>query len=161
MAAMAIFMCRPNSHPFQERHVSLHESIKIGRSVARARPAPNNAIFDCKVLSRNHALLWYENGKVSYDLFSGYFSVINYFYFVIHYFQHSKTERMICEWTKFAFLGKKYFQVRLYCGSLVDNIYTWDIENADFSKQLIRKFCIKYKDNLSNILIRLQLYSKF
>jgi hypothetical protein len=38
--------------------------VKIGRSVARARAAPNNAIFDCKVLSRNHALLWYENGKV-------------------------------------------------------------------------------------------------
>ena len=32
--------------------------------MARARAAPNNAIFDCKVLSRNHALLWYENGKV-------------------------------------------------------------------------------------------------
>jgi len=31
--------------------------------VARARPLNTNAIFDCKVLSRNHALLWYENGK--------------------------------------------------------------------------------------------------
>lgn len=31
--------------------------------MARARPINNNAIFDCKVLSRNHALLWYENGK--------------------------------------------------------------------------------------------------
>ena len=40
---------------------------KIGRSVARFRAAPNNAIFDCKVLSRNHALLWFENGKVSVD----------------------------------------------------------------------------------------------
>lgn len=65
MAALAVFICRPNSHPFQERHITLHEPVKIGRSVARARPAPNNAIFDCKVLSRNHALLWYENGKVS------------------------------------------------------------------------------------------------
>jgi hypothetical protein len=42
----------------------LDQPVKIGRSVARARAAPNNAIFDCKVLSRNHALLWYENGKV-------------------------------------------------------------------------------------------------
>nr|XP_039266177.1 sarcolemmal membrane-associated protein-like isoform X2 [Styela clava] len=59
----ATFTCRTNSHPFQERRVSLTEPAKIGRSVARARPAANNAIFDCKVLSRNHALLWYEDGK--------------------------------------------------------------------------------------------------
>ncbi|ESO84335.1 hypothetical protein LOTGIDRAFT_132475 [Lottia gigantea] len=63
MAALAILTCRPNSHPFQERHISLTEPIKVGRSVARARPAVNNGIFDCKVLSRNHALLWYENGQ--------------------------------------------------------------------------------------------------
>ena len=31
--------------------------------MARARATPGNAIFDCKVLSRNHALLWYESGK--------------------------------------------------------------------------------------------------
>ncbi|KAK3860208.1 hypothetical protein Pcinc_033728 [Petrolisthes cinctipes] len=46
-----------------ERTLVLDQPVKIGRSVARARPATNNAIFDCKVLSRNHALLWYENGK--------------------------------------------------------------------------------------------------
>lgn len=53
----------------QERTLILDQSVKIGRSVARARPATNNAIFDCKVLSRNHALLWYENGKVRPCLF--------------------------------------------------------------------------------------------
>ncbi|XP_059489562.1 sarcolemmal membrane-associated protein isoform X2 [Neocloeon triangulifer] len=63
MTAKAVLICRPNSHPFQERTLYLDQPVKIGRSVARARPAPNNAIFDCKVLSRNHALLWYENGK--------------------------------------------------------------------------------------------------
>ncbi|XP_052779664.1 sarcolemmal membrane-associated protein-like isoform X2 [Mya arenaria] len=62
MSALAILSCRQNSHPFQERHMALIEPIKIGRSVARARPAPNNGIFDCKVLSRNHAMFWYENG---------------------------------------------------------------------------------------------------
>ncbi|XP_052093821.1 sarcolemmal membrane-associated protein-like isoform X5 [Mytilus californianus] len=62
MSAVAILSCQPNSHPFRERHISLHEPVKIGRSVARARPANNNGIFDCKVLSRNHAMLWYENG---------------------------------------------------------------------------------------------------
>lgn len=73
MSAVAILSCQPNSHPFRERHISLHEPVKIGRSVARARPANNNGIFDCKVLSRNHAMLWYENGTVSiylYDVFA-------------------------------------------------------------------------------------------
>nr|CAD7425824.1 unnamed protein product [Timema monikensis] len=63
MTAKAVLICRPNSHPFQERALSLEQPIKVGRSVARARASPNNAIFDCKVLSRNHALLWYDTGK--------------------------------------------------------------------------------------------------
>uniref|UniRef100_A0A8C7V9Q4 Sarcolemmal membrane-associated protein n=1 Tax=Oncorhynchus mykiss TaxID=8022 RepID=A0A8C7V9Q4_ONCMY len=60
-SALAAFSCRPNSHPFQERHVYLDEPVKIGRSVARCRPAQNNATFDCKVLSRNHALVWFDH----------------------------------------------------------------------------------------------------
>lgn len=64
MVPRAILTSRPNSHPFLERHLILDQAIKVGRSVARCRPATTNAIFDCKVLSRNHALLWYENGKV-------------------------------------------------------------------------------------------------
>jgi len=62
-APRASLLCRPNSHPFQDRMLSLDSPVKVGRSVARARPIQTNAIFDCKVLSRNHALLWYENGK--------------------------------------------------------------------------------------------------
>lgn len=69
MVAQAVLICRPNSHPFQERKLSIDQPVKIGRSVARARPATNNAIFDCKVLSRNHALLFYESGKVSFISF--------------------------------------------------------------------------------------------
>ncbi|XP_040889125.1 sarcolemma associated protein a isoform X1 [Toxotes jaculatrix] len=60
-SALAVFACRPNSHPFQERHVYLDEPVKIGRSVARCRPTQNNATFDCKVLSRNHALVWFDH----------------------------------------------------------------------------------------------------
>ncbi|XP_059925562.1 sarcolemma associated protein a isoform X1 [Gadus macrocephalus] len=60
-SALAVFACRPNSHAFQERHVYLDEPVKIGRSVARCRPAQNNATFDCKVLSRNHALVWFDH----------------------------------------------------------------------------------------------------
>lgn len=63
MSAKAVLTSRPNSHPFQERRLVLDQKVKVGRSVARARPATNNVIFDCKVLSRNHALFWYENGK--------------------------------------------------------------------------------------------------
>jgi hypothetical protein len=58
-----VLSCRTNSHPFQERVVFLSEPQKVGRSVGRTKPAVNNTIFDCKVLSRNHALLWYENGQ--------------------------------------------------------------------------------------------------
>lgn len=63
MTAKGVLICRDNSHPFQERTLTLEQPVKIGRSVARARATPNNAIFDCKVLSRNHALLWYTGGK--------------------------------------------------------------------------------------------------
>jgi len=63
MVPRATLICRPNSHPFQERYLTLESAIKVGRSVARVKPALNNAIFDCKVLSRNHALLWYKDGK--------------------------------------------------------------------------------------------------
>ncbi|XP_059608064.1 sarcolemmal membrane-associated protein, partial [Phlebotomus argentipes] len=63
--AKAILKCRPNSHPFQNRTLLLepNQEVKVGRSVPRHRVAENNAIFDCKVLSRNHAVLWYSDGK--------------------------------------------------------------------------------------------------
>ncbi|TRY66795.1 hypothetical protein DNTS_009584 [Danionella cerebrum] len=67
-SALAVFSCRPNSHPFQERHVYLDEPVKIGRSVARCRPAQNNATFDCKVLSRNHALVWFDHNTGKFYL---------------------------------------------------------------------------------------------
>ena len=33
----------------QDRMLSLDSPVKVGRSVARARPIQTNAIFDCKV----------------------------------------------------------------------------------------------------------------
>lgn len=61
----AVFLFRSNSgmELFEERKINLDKPCKIGRSVAKIKPEPNNAIFDCKVLSRNHALLWHENSK--------------------------------------------------------------------------------------------------
>lgn len=59
------FYCRSNTNSeiIEERVIYLDKPCKIGRSVAKIKPEVNNAIFDCKVLSRNHALLWYENSK--------------------------------------------------------------------------------------------------
>lgn len=61
----AVMSNKENSCPFFERRIGLMVPVKVGRAIARVRPAPDNAIFDCKVLSRNHALLWYQDGKVS------------------------------------------------------------------------------------------------
>lgn len=58
-----MLICRDNSHPFQDRVLSLERPVKIGRTVARAKASMSNAIFDCKVLSRHHALLWFKAGK--------------------------------------------------------------------------------------------------
>jgi len=52
-----------NSYPFEERNLDLTGVVKIGRAVAKSKPQSDNAIFDCKVLSRNHALIWFDNGK--------------------------------------------------------------------------------------------------
>ncbi|KAG5676982.1 hypothetical protein PVAND_006773 [Polypedilum vanderplanki] len=63
--AKAQLICRPNSHPFPSRTLLLEpvKPVKIGRAIARTKVSDNNAIFDCKVLSRNHAELWYDDGK--------------------------------------------------------------------------------------------------
>ncbi|CAJ0962753.1 unnamed protein product, partial [Mesorhabditis belari] len=53
------------SHPFDERRCQVgnaQDPLKIGRSVARLKPATENAVFDCKVLSRNHAIVWFSDG---------------------------------------------------------------------------------------------------
>ncbi|KAL5281278.1 SLMAP family protein [Megaselia abdita] len=51
-----------NSHPFAPRKIYIQElnEIKVGRSIAKNKVSGNNAIFDCKVLSRNHAVFWYS-----------------------------------------------------------------------------------------------------
>ncbi|XP_073955950.1 sarcolemma associated protein isoform X2 [Choristoneura fumiferana] len=58
----AVFVPHANSLPFEERRVTLEQSVKIGRNVYRATPSPTNAIFECRVLSRHHATLYYEKG---------------------------------------------------------------------------------------------------
>ena len=60
-----VLTSQERSHHFGRRECVANEPHKVGRSVDRRRIAPGNLIFDCRVLSRNHALMWYENGKVS------------------------------------------------------------------------------------------------
>ena len=57
--AKAVLICQKNSCPFSDRTLSLENAVKIGRTQA----TPGDGMFDCKVLSRNHALLCYEAGK--------------------------------------------------------------------------------------------------
>jgi hypothetical protein len=50
------------------KHINLtnNQRVKIGRQTnARTVPAENNGYFDSKVLSRQHAEVWEESGKVS------------------------------------------------------------------------------------------------
>ncbi|XP_049873117.1 sarcolemmal membrane-associated protein isoform X2 [Pectinophora gossypiella] len=58
----AIFIPHANSLPFEERRVTLEQPVKIGRNVYRATPSPTNTIFECRVLSRHHATLYYKKG---------------------------------------------------------------------------------------------------
>lgn len=59
---MTIEMFRLNSQP---RNIVFDpaQEVKVGRSITRTKIADNNAVFDCKVLSRNHAVIWYSCGK--------------------------------------------------------------------------------------------------
>ncbi|XP_004533861.1 sarcolemmal membrane-associated protein isoform X1 [Ceratitis capitata] len=64
--AKIVLLCEANSHPFQTRTIILTPNIecKVGRLIAKSKASESNAIFDCKVLSRNHAVLWYtDEGK--------------------------------------------------------------------------------------------------
>ncbi|VDL93995.1 unnamed protein product [Schistocephalus solidus] len=62
---LMILSCQHNSHYFEERNIVVNDVVKVGRAVARAKAAPNNAIFDCKVLSRNHAIIWFSSDEVN------------------------------------------------------------------------------------------------
>ncbi|XP_005191272.2 sarcolemmal membrane-associated protein [Musca domestica] len=64
--AKIVLICEGNSHPFQTRTISLTPNVEcmVGRLIAKSKVADDNAIFDCKVLSRKHAVIWYTpDGK--------------------------------------------------------------------------------------------------
>ena len=69
--AKLVLVPHERSHPFARRECVVGEPLKVGRSVDKRRISQNNLIFDCRVLSRNHALIWFRNGKVR-DEVEGY-----------------------------------------------------------------------------------------
>lgn len=63
----ALYLYPLNADAFV-KHINLtnNQRVKIGRQTnARTVPAENNGYFDSKVLSRQHAEVWEEGGKVS------------------------------------------------------------------------------------------------
>lgn len=57
----------PLNDSFIPKHISLinNQRVKIGRQTnAKTVPAERNGYFDSKVLSRQHAEVWEEGGKV-------------------------------------------------------------------------------------------------
>ena len=63
MAARAFLTARPNSFTFEDRLLVLDSPAKVGRSHKEDRSESGNCFFDCKVLSRAHAKLLYDEGK--------------------------------------------------------------------------------------------------
>ncbi|XP_037728716.1 sarcolemmal membrane-associated protein [Drosophila subpulchrella] len=59
--AKIVLQCEAKSHKFDTRSILLqpNKDCKVGRLIAKSKASDGNAIFDCKVLSRNHAMLWY------------------------------------------------------------------------------------------------------
>ncbi|XP_017060083.1 sarcolemmal membrane-associated protein isoform X2 [Drosophila ficusphila] len=59
--AKIVLQCEAKSHKFDTRYIFLqpNQECKVGRLIAKSKANEGNAIFDCKVLSRNHAMLWY------------------------------------------------------------------------------------------------------
>ena len=64
--ARVIFIPLPSTHPFTEKEVYLNGKIKIGRTYMSAKQTHcrDKLFFDSKVLSKSHAQIWYDNGKV-------------------------------------------------------------------------------------------------
>ena len=63
MAARALLTPKSSSVLFEDRCVDLAQPVRVGRSHKDDRSDSSNGIFECKVLSRNHALLVFEEGK--------------------------------------------------------------------------------------------------
>ncbi|KZS89265.1 SMAD/FHA domain-containing protein, partial [Sistotremastrum niveocremeum HHB9708] len=60
--ALSLF---PLNDTFIPKHITLNQRVKIGRQTnAKTVPGERNGYFDSKVLSRQHAEVWEEGGKI-------------------------------------------------------------------------------------------------
>jgi len=60
--ALSLF---PLNDSFIPKYIHLNQRVKIGRQTnAKTVPGERNGFFDSKVLSRQHAEVWEEDGKV-------------------------------------------------------------------------------------------------
>ncbi|KIJ46041.1 hypothetical protein M422DRAFT_250468 [Sphaerobolus stellatus SS14] len=69
----------PLDESFISKYIHLNQRVKIGRETnANTVPGERNGFFDSKVLSRRHAEVWEEEGKVFIkDVKSSYGTFIN------------------------------------------------------------------------------------
>jgi len=63
MAARAFLTPKSNSFAFEDRLLVLDSPVKVGRSHKDDRSDSGNCFFDCKVLSRAHAKILYDEGR--------------------------------------------------------------------------------------------------
>uniref|UniRef100_A0A0K2V9X4 Putative LOC100881837 [Megachile rotundata] n=1 Tax=Lepeophtheirus salmonis TaxID=72036 RepID=A0A0K2V9X4_LEPSM len=63
LSAKAVLTPKLTSYPFEDRLLLLDIPAKIGRSHKEGIAASNNGYFDCKVLSRQHAIILNEEGR--------------------------------------------------------------------------------------------------
>jgi len=61
-----ILTCHEGSSTFSTRNIPLDSTgqVTVLRSSPQQKPSDSNAVFDCKVLSRSHALIYSSKGKV-------------------------------------------------------------------------------------------------
>jgi hypothetical protein len=71
--ALYLYPLNDTWHP---KHISLtNQRTKIGRQTSsKTAPGERNGFFDSKVLSRQHAEVWEEGGKVGHPFFLYLFS---------------------------------------------------------------------------------------
>lgn len=51
------------SYPYQEKLVQVENEIEVGRATMETPSRNNNLFFTSQVLSRHHAILWYDKLK--------------------------------------------------------------------------------------------------
>jgi hypothetical protein len=60
-----VLILEPSNATFEKKRLELFEPVKVGRQTTpKQPPKEDNGVFDSKVLSRQHAEVWTENGKV-------------------------------------------------------------------------------------------------